>query len=129
MNKTILIGNLGADPETRYTQGGDAVTNLRIATSEKWKDKSGQKQERTEWHRIVAFGRTAEVMGEYLKKGAKVAIEGRLQTRKWQDKEGVDRYTTEIVCDRLEMLDTRGAQQAESQKADDGPPLDDDIPF
>ena len=95
VNKVILLGNLGRDPETRYTTGGDAVTNLSIATSEQWKDKSGEKQERTEWHRVVLFGRQAEVAGEYLKKGRSVYIEGRLQTRKYTDKDGVERYSTE----------------------------------
>lgn len=104
VNKVILLGNLGRDPETRYTTGGDPVTNLRIATSEQWKDKSGEKQERTEWHTVVLFGRQAEVAGEYLKKGRSVYIEGRLQTRKWQDKDGQDRYSTEIVADRMQLI-------------------------
>src|SRR5262245_34143761 len=104
VNKVILIGNLGRDPETRYTTGGDAVTNLSIATSEQWKDKSGEKQERTEWHRVVLFGRQAEVAGEYLKKGRSVYIEGRLQTRKYTDKDGVEKYSTEIVADRMQLL-------------------------
>jgi len=108
VNKVILIGNLGRDPETRYTTGGDAVTNLRIATSEQWKDKSGEKQEKTEWHTVVLFGRQAEVAGEYLKKGRSVYIEGRLQTRKWTDKEGVEKYSTEIVADRMQLLGGRG---------------------
>src|SRR5207253_5976549 len=107
VNKVILIGNLGRDPETRYTTGGDAVTNLNIATSEQWKDKSGEKQERTEWHRVVLFGRQAEVAGEYLKKGRSVYIEGRLQTRKYTDKEGVEKYSTEIVADRMQLLGSR----------------------
>ena len=104
VNKVILLGNLGRDPETRYTTGGDAVTNLRIATSEQWKDKSGEKQERTEWHRVVLFGRQAEVAGEYLKKGRSVYIEGRLQTRKYTDKEGVEKYSTEVVADRMQLI-------------------------
>jgi single-strand DNA-binding protein len=104
VNKVILLGNLGRDPETRYTTGGDAVTNLRIATSEQWKDKSGEKQERTEWHTVVLFGRQAEIAGEYLKKGRSVYIEGRLQTRKYTDKEGVEKYSTEIVADRMQLL-------------------------
>jgi single-strand DNA-binding protein len=108
VNKVILLGNLGRDPETRYTTGGDAVTNLRIATSEQWKDKSGEKQERTEWHSVVLFGRQAEVAGEYLKKGRSVYIEGRLQTRKYTDKEGVEKYSTEIVADRMQLLGGRG---------------------
>src|ERR1044072_2091633 len=104
VNKVILSGNLGRDPETRYTTGGDAVTNLNIATSEQWKDKSGEKQERTEWHRVVLFGRQAEVAGEYLKKGRSVYIEGRLQTRKYTDKDGVEKYSTEIVADRMQLI-------------------------
>src|SRR5512143_29335 len=107
VNKVILLGNLGRDPETRYTTGGDAVTNLRIATSEQWKDKNGEKQERTEWHTVVLFGRQAEVAGEYLKKGRPVYIEGRLQTRKYTDKEGVEKYSTEIVGDRMQLLGGR----------------------
>jgi len=104
VNKVILLGNLGRDPETRYTTGGDAVTNLSIATSEQWKDKSGEKQERTEWHRVVLFGRQAEIAGEYLKKGRSVYIEGRLQTRKYTDKDGVEKYSTEIVGDRMQLI-------------------------
>jgi single-strand DNA-binding protein len=107
VNKVILIGNLGRDPETRYTTGGDAVTNLRIATTETWKDKSGEKQEKTEWHTVVLFGRQAEIAGEYLKKGRPVYIEGRLQTRKYTDKEGVEKYSTEIVGDRMQLLGSR----------------------
>ena len=104
VNKVILLGNLGRDPETRYTTGGDAVTNLSIATSEQWKDKNGDKQERTEWHRVVLFGRQAEVAGEYLKKGRSVYIEGRLQTRKYNDKDGVEKYSTEVVADRMQLI-------------------------
>ncbi len=107
VNKVILIGNLGRDPETRYTTGGDAITNLNIATSEQWKDKSGEKQEKTEWHRVVLFGRQAEIAGEYLKKGRSVYIEGRLQTRKYTDKDGVEKYSTEIVGDRMQLLGSR----------------------
>ena len=107
VNKVILIGNLGRDPETRYTTGGDAVTNLRIATTETWKDKAGEKQEKTEWHSVVLFGRQAEVAGEYLKKGRSVYIEGRLQTRKYTDKEGVEKYATEVVGDRMQLLGGR----------------------
>jgi single-strand DNA-binding protein len=107
VNKVILIGNLGRDPETRYTTGGDAVTNLRLATTETWKDKSGEKQEKTEWHSVVLFGRQAEIAGEYLKKGRSVYIEGRLQTRKYTDKEGVEKYATEIVADRMQLLGGR----------------------
>jgi single-strand DNA-binding protein len=150
VNKVILVGNLGRDPETRYTTGGDAVTNIRVATTDTWKDKNGEKQEKTEWHTVVFFGRQAEIAGEYLKKGRQVYVEGRLQTRKWQDKEGQDRYTTEIVADRMQMLGSRegsGAPVAAepSERAPAGEPrtgksagtpakknvddLDDDIPF
>jgi single-strand DNA-binding protein len=104
VNKVILLGNLGRDPETRYTTGGDAVCNLSIATSEQWKDKNGEKQERTEWHRVVLFGRQAEIAGDYLKKGRSVYVEGRLQTRKYTDKDGVEKYSTEIVGDRMQLL-------------------------
>jgi single-strand DNA-binding protein len=107
VNKVILIGNLGADPETRYTANNDAVTNIRIATTETWKDKSGEKQERTEWHNVVFFGKLAEIAGEYLKKGRQVYVEGSLRTRKWQDKSGNDRYTTEIVASDMKMLGSR----------------------
>ncbi|MHB8409577.1 MAG: single-stranded DNA-binding protein [Acidiferrobacterales bacterium] len=109
VNKAIIIGRLGKDPEVRYAPNGGAVANLSIATSESWKDKDGQKQERTEWHNVVLFNRLAEIAGEYLKKGAQVFIEGRLQTRKWQDKEGRDRYTTEIVGTNLQMLESRSS--------------------
>ena len=110
INKVILIGNMGAEPETRYLPSGGAVTNIRLATSESWKDKNtGQMQERTEWHRVVFFNRLAEIAGEYLHKGSKVYIEGSLRTRKWQDKEGRDQYTTEIVANEMQMLDSRGA--------------------
>ncbi len=109
INKAILIGNLGADPETRYTAGGTAVTNVNLATSDTWRDKSsGEMQERTEWHRVVFFARLAEVAGEYLRKGSKVYVEGRIQTRKWQNKEGQDVYTTEIVANEMQMLDSKG---------------------
>ena len=107
VNKVILIGNLGADPETRYLPSGDAVTNIRIATTEAWKDKGGEKQEHTEWHRIAFFGKQAEIAGEYLKKGSPVYVEGRIRTRKWQDKDGQDRYSTEIVADRMQLLGSR----------------------
>jgi single-strand DNA-binding protein len=109
VNKVILIGNLGRDPETRYMPSGKAATNFSIATSERFKDReTGEPQERTEWHRIATFDRLAEVAAEYLKKGSKVYIEGRLRTRKWQDKEGKDRYSTEIIADQMQMLDSRG---------------------
>jgi single-strand DNA-binding protein len=112
INKVILIGNLGRDPETRYTQGGSAVTNLRVATAESWKDRqTGEQQERTEWHSVVCFARLGEIAGEYLRKGSKVYIEGRLQTRKWQDKDGNDRYSTEIVANEMQMLDGRGGSE------------------
>jgi len=112
INKVILIGNLGNDPETRYTQSGSAVTNLSLATSETWKDKqTGQPQERTEWHRVVFFNRLAEIAGEYLRKGSKVYIEGSLRTRKWQDQSGQDRFSTEIVANEMQMLDSRSGGQ------------------
>jgi len=104
VNKAILIGNLGKDPEIRYLPSGEAVANFSIATSEKWKDKAGEVQEQTEWHRITFFGRHAEVCGEYLRKGAKIYVEGKIQTRKWKDRDGNDRFTTEIRGDRLQML-------------------------
>jgi single-strand DNA-binding protein len=151
VNKVILVGNLGRDPETRYTAGGDPITNVSIATTDTWKDKSGEKQEKTEWHRVAFFGKLAEIAGEYLKKGSQVYVEGRLQTRKWQDKDGQDRYTTEIVADRMQMLGSRagsgggsvggGEPPAERERATAGgsksapaakknvDDLDDDIPF
>jgi single-strand DNA-binding protein len=148
VNKVILIGNMGRDPEMRYTPSGVAVANITIATSESWKDKqSGEMQERTEWHRVVMYQRLAEIVGEYLRKGSKVYIEGRLQTRKWQDKtSGQDRYTTEIVADSMQMLDSKGgggssdsssyekpaANAAQAQAVNAAPPMDnfdDDIPF
>jgi len=109
INKVILIGNLGADPETRAMPSGMTVANIRVATSENWKDKqSGENKERTEWHNVAMFGRLGEIAGEYLKKGSKVYIEGSLRTRKWQDKQGQDRYTTEIIANEMQMLDSRG---------------------
>jgi single-strand DNA-binding protein len=109
INKVILIGNLGADPETRAMPSGMTVANIRVATSENWKDKqSGENKERTEWHNVAMFGRLGEIAGEYLKKGSKVYIEGSLRTRKWQDKQGNDRYTTEIIGNEMQMLDSRG---------------------
>lgn len=108
INKAILIGNLGADPEIRYTQSGTAVATFTVATTERWKGQDGQMQENTEWHRIVAWQRLAEICGEYLNKGSKVYIEGRLQTRKWQDQSGNDRYTTEIVAREMKMLSPKG---------------------
>ena len=107
VNKVILIGNLGRDPETRYMPDGGAITNISVATTEVWKDKNGEKQEKTEWHRVAFFGKLAEIAGEYLKKGSQVYVEGRLQTRKWQDKDGQDKYTTEIVANAMQMLGSR----------------------
>lgn len=146
INKVILIGNLGNDPDIRYTASGAAVANISLATAESWKDKeTGDKQERTEWHRIVFFGRLAEIVGEYLRKGSQIYVEGRLQTRKWQDKDGHDRYTTEIVANEMQMLGSRSS--AGSTQFDQSPPpekndtenisqkntasddFDDDIPF
>jgi len=156
VNKVILVGNLGKDPEMRYTADSRAVANLTVATAEQWKDRNtGQNQERTEWHRVVAFGRLAEIMGEYLKKGSQVYIEGKIQTRKWQDQNGQDRYTTEIVANEMQMLGGRGGsaefgsaaaptqqrapapqqqQQAPAPQQESAPSsnfdgFDDDIPF
>jgi single-strand DNA-binding protein len=152
INKVILVGNLGKDPDTRYMPNGKAVTNFSIATSESWTDKqSGDKQERTEWHNIVMFEKLAEIAAEYLRKGSQVYVEGSLRTRKWQDKEGKDRYTTEIVARDMQMLGGRGgagggsgggssggaesrpSRQAPAEErappADDGGGFDDDIPF
>ncbi len=110
VNKVIIVGNLGNDPEVRYSNNGAAIANISVATSDSWKDKNtGERQERTEWHRIVMFNRLGEIAGEYLKKGSKVYIEGKLQTRKWQDQQGNDRYSTEIVADQMQMLDSRGS--------------------
>ena len=146
VNKVILVGNLGKDPEIKYMPNGNAVANVTLATSETWKDKNtGEQQEKTEWHRVVFFGKLAEIVGQYLKKGSKVYVEGKLQTRKWQGQDGQDRYTTEVVVDiggTMQMLDSRGdtggfapaqsappAQKAQPAAAvvDDG--FDDDIPF
>lgn len=122
VNKVILMGNLGRDPEVRFMPNGDAVCNFSIATTDSWKDKAGEKQEKTEWHNIVMYRRLAEIAGEYLKKGRPVYIEGRLQTRKWQTKEGQDRYTTEIIADSMQMLggrdDNSSSQSSASQKDD-----------
>ncbi len=112
VNKVILLGNLGADPEVRYTATGNAMANIRLATNEVWNDKqTGERQERTEWHRIVFFGRQAEIVGQYLRKGSQIYLEGSLQTRKWQGQDGVERYTTEIVGREFKMLDRRGDQE------------------
>lgn len=137
VNKVIIVGNLGKDPELRYTASGGAVANMTVATSDTWKDKaSGEAQERTEWHRVIMFGRLGEIAGEYLRKGSKVYIEGRLQTRKWQDNSGQDRYTTEIVANEMQMLDSRGGgqqpatqQKPAKQVPDELADFDDDIPF
>lgn len=158
INKVILVGNVGGDPEVRYMPNGNAVTTLSIATSETWKDKqTGDKQERTEWHRVVCFNRLGEIAGEYVRKGSKLYVEGSLRTRKWQDQQGQDRYTTEIVASDIQMLDSKGGQgaaysevpptatasaqhQGSAQKPEASPQtatasqnafdeLDDDIPF
>ncbi len=152
VNKVILIGNIGKDPEIRYMPSGDAMVNLTLATTDNWKDKNGEKQERTEWHRVAIFGKLAEIAGEYLKKGSQVYFEGSLKTRKWTNKEGHDQYTTEIIADKMQMLGGRGGStsmdssggneakaartSAPSQNAAKNPPaannfddMDDDIPF
>jgi single-strand DNA-binding protein len=129
VNKVILLGNLGKDPESRYLPNGDAVCNFSIATTETYKDKSGTKVENTEWHRISCFGKTAEVAGQYLKKGSPVFIEGRIKTRKWQDKEGQDRYTTEITCDRLQLLGGKSDGAPAKPKGGSFDDMDDDIPL
>jgi single-strand DNA-binding protein len=148
INKVILVGNLGADPETRYMPSGSAVTNLSVATSESWKDKqTGEQKERTEWHKVAMFNRLAEIAAEYLRKGSQVYIEGKLRTRKWQDRDGNDRWTTEIVADEMQMLGGRGGAapmgsgqgMGQGSSQDSGPPsappqtgpddFDDDIPF
>ncbi|HUU72558.1 MAG TPA: single-stranded DNA-binding protein [Burkholderiales bacterium] len=143
VNKVILVGNLGRDPEVRYMPSGDPMVNINLATTDNWRDKSGEKQEKTEWHRIVMFGKVAEIAGEYLKKGSQAYFEGRLQTRKWTDKEGQERYTTEIVADRMQMLGSRsgGTARAPNDDAPSGPrpassapgggidDMEDDIPF
>ena len=119
LNKVMLIGNLGKDPEVRYTQSGTAVASFSVATSEKFKNKSGEWEERTEWHNITLWGRLAEIAGEYLAKGKTVFIEGRLQTRKWQDRDGNDRYTTEVVGDKMQMLGGKGERSGGSSGRDD----------
>ncbi len=135
VNKVILVGNVGQEPDVKATQGGSQVVNLSIATSETWNDKqSGQKQERTEWHRVVFFGKLAEIVSSYVNKGSKLYVEGSLRTRKWQDNNGQDRYTTEIVGSEMQMLDSRG-QSGQSSQAVQQPSqgeanaFDDDIPF
>ena len=140
VNKVILIGSLGNDPEVKYMPNGNAVANISIATSESWKDKNtGEQVEKTEWHRVIFFRRLAEIVGEYLKKGSKIYIEGKLQTRKWQDKNGKDNWTTEIIAQEMQMLDSRSNDSASSgsapaqQSPSSAPPVnndfDDDIPF
>lgn len=142
VNRVILIGNLGKDPETRYMPNGEAVTNITLATTDTWKDKNGGKQEKTEWHRVIFYRKLAEIAGEYLKKGRSVYIEGRLETKKWTDKQGVERYTTQIVADTMQMLGSNpnskpGENNQPTQNNagagggnDDGPdPMNDDIPF
>jgi len=146
VNKVILVGNLGANPEMRFTQGGQAVANLRLATTERWTDKNGQKQEATEWHRVVVWGKQAEIMGQYLTKGRQVYVEGKIRTRQWQDQQGQKRYSTEVVAQNIQMLGSRdGAGGAggggarddmnaatvppDDQLHDFGGAPDDDIPF
>jgi single-strand DNA-binding protein len=142
INKVILIGNLGRDPETRYMADGGAITNISIATTSSWKDKNGDKQEASEWHRVAFFGKLAEIAGEYLKKGSSVYVEGRLQTRKWQDKDGADKYTTEIVANVMQMLGGRAkddgapgepattpAARAPAKAGGKFDDFEDDIPF
>ncbi len=142
INKVILVGNLGADPETRYMPSGSAVTNLSVATSESWKDKqTGEQKDRTEWHKVAMFNRLAEIAAEYLRKGSQVYIEGKLRTRKWQDRDGNDRWTTEIIADEMQMLGGRGGggsapmSSGQSSAPSSAPPqagpddFDDDIPF
>ena len=116
VNKVILVGNLGQDPEIRYMQNGKAVANLSMATSETWKDQQGQQQEKTEWHRVIAFDKLAEIIGEYVKKGSKIYCEGKLQTRKWTDQQGVERYSTEIVISAMQMLDSKPQGQQQEQQ-------------
>ena len=138
INKVILIGNLGADPESRVMQNGTPVTNISIATSESWTDRNtNQKQEKTEWHRVVFYNRLAEVVGQYLRKGSKVYIEGKLRTRRWQDNTGVERYMTEVIASEMQMLDSRSSGNEHQQQAHQPPSspqesnmnFDDDIPF
>lgn len=147
VNKAIIIGNLGKDPEMRYMPSGDAICNFSLATTDSWKDKNGEKQEKTEWHRISMFGKLAEIAGEYLKKGSQVYVEGRLQTRKWTNKDGQDQYTTEIVADKMQMLGGRsggggnsfevvekpaasgGSAKPAAKSGGDFDNFEDDIPF
>ncbi len=120
VNKVILVGNIGQDPEVRYMPNGNAVANLSLATSESWKDQGGQMQERTEWHRLTMYRRLAEIAGEYLRKGSQIYVEGKLQTRKWQDQSGQDRYTTEIIVDQMQMLGGKGGGQGEGGYSNQG---------
>lgn len=155
VNKAVILGNVGNDPELRYMSNGKAVANFTVATSEQWKDQQGQKQERTEWHRMVAYDKLAEIIGQYVKKGSKLYLEGKLQTRKWQDQQGQDRYTTEIIVSEMQMLDGKpqqggqqspqGQQQQQRQQApqnngyanagsqpvpqQEAPQFDDDLPW
>ena len=149
VNKVILVGNLGKDPETRYMSNGEAVTNITLATTDTWKDKNGEKQEKTEWHRVTFYRKLAEIAGEYLKKGRQVYVEGRLETRKWTDKTGADRYTTEVIANDMKMLGNRagsGSFEPDNNESDNNPSaaskqtapaksgggfddMDDDIPF
>ena len=146
VNKAIIVGNLGRDPEVRYSASGNAIANVTVATTDSWKDRqSGERQERTEWHRVVFFNRLAEIVAEYLKKGSQVFIEGRIQTRKWEDKDGNERWTTEIVANEMQMLGSRGGGGVQGGPADDSgaapapggggssgfsdSEFDDDIPF
>ena len=129
VNKVILVGNLGQDPESRFTPGGTAVTNLSIATNESWKDQNGETQERTEWHRVVMYGRMAETAVEYMKKGQMVYVEGRLNTREWEDKNQVTRKTTEIRCDNFTMLGRRGETSQQENRNSTTDAVDDDLPF
>lgn len=136
VNKVILIGRLGKDPDVRYTPDGTMVTNFNLATDEQWKDKNGEKVQKTEWHRIVTWGKLAEICGNYLVKGKLVFIEGRIQTRSWEDKEGVKRFTTEIVASNMQMLDSKGQSKTEDASVDtastnnnDGAAPLDDVPF
>ena len=131
VNKVIVLGNLGKDPDLRHLPNGDAVCNFSLATTESWKDKEGNKQDKTEWHNVVIFRKLAEIAGEYLKKGRPVYIEGRLQTRKWQDKEGKDRYTTEIVADQMQMLGSRdeAKEVAKTTALTNFDDMESDIPF
>jgi single-strand DNA-binding protein len=148
VNKVIVVGNLGRDPETRYMPSGDAMTNIAVATTDKWKDKAtGEQKEATEWHRIAFFGKLAEIAGQYLKKGSQVYVEGKLRTRKWTDKDGIEKYSTEIIADSLQMLGSRqgggsapmdeigssapkaGAPRAPAKQPPNMSEMDDDIPF